>query len=80
MIKVKLESLDGKDITPRTGNTSMMAETPALPVEGRSQIFLYLDDNCDSPGIHIATTGIERIGNEIKFYDFHKRPFMITIL
>lgn len=80
LIKVKLESLDGKVITARTGKTSVMAETPRLPVEGKSQIFLYLDEDCDSPGISIATDGIEQIGNEIKFYDLHKRPFKITLL
>lgn len=79
MIKVKLEALDGYDITPRTGKSIVEAQTASLPQEGGYQIFLYTE-KCDSPGVAIATDGVERLGNEIKFFDFNKRAFKITIL
>lgn len=80
MIKVKLEALDNKPITPRTGKCSVMAEIFHLPKEGNMLIFGYVDEDCESPGVRMATDGIEQIGNEIKFYDNAKRPFMITLL
>lgn len=80
MIKVKLESLDKNVITPRTGKNCVQAETSRLPVEGQRQSFFYFNEDCESPGVSMMTECIERIGNEIKFYDNEKRPFMITIL
>lgn len=80
MIKVKLEALDNNVITPRTGKTSVIAQTQALPIEGGYQFFFYLDEDCESPGVAIATDGVEKLDNEVKFYDEKKRPFKITIL
>lgn len=80
MIKVTLEALDHKSITPRTGKSKVNAETNHLPIEGRNQIFFYVNETCESPGISIYTQGIERLGNEIKFYDNDRRPFKMTIL
>ncbi len=77
--EVELEALDGNPITKRTGKAKVSAETNRLPIEGAVQIFIYKNETCDSPGVQIATDGIERIGNEIKFFDDAKRPFKITI-
>ena len=79
MIKVLLEALDEKVITPRTGKSKVLAETSRLPIEGEVQEFYYLE-KCESPGARIATDGIEKMDNEIKFFDDAKRPFKITIL
>lgn len=80
MIKVKLEALDNEVITPRTGKTSVIAETKELPHEGGYHFFFYLDEDCESPGVAIATDNVEQLNNEVKFYDDKKRPFKITIL
>lgn len=80
LIKVELESLDGKVITTRTGKTKVVAEATHLPIEGMKQSFIYVNEDCESPGVHIETNGIEQIGNEIKFFDYEKRPFKIKIL
>lgn len=81
MIKVILESLDGNSITPRTGKTKVSASTEKLPSNGDCQIFLYdAEEECESPGVRIATDGLEKLGNEYKFYDDAKRPFKVTIL
>lgn len=80
LIKVELEALDGKAITPRTGKTKVMAQTTHLPVEGMRQSFIYVNEDCESPGVYIETNGIEQLNNEIKFFDYEKRPFKVTIL
>ena len=79
-MRVKLESLDNKPITERTGKTSVIAETNRLPVERKIQTFMYENEDCESPGVSIQTNGIEIISNQIKFFDHSRRPFMITIL
>lgn len=78
-IIVELEALDKKPITERTGAFRIKATTDKIPQEGGYQFFFYVD-KVDSPGVAIATDGIERIGNEIKFFDLTKRPFKMTIL
>lgn len=80
MIKVKLEALDGKPITERTGKSTVNAETQSYPVEGGYHYFFYVNEDCESPGVAIATDGIETLGKEAKFYDHTKRPFKITYL
>lgn len=80
MLKVKLEALDNKVITPRTGKTLVIGEIPYLPQEGRRLTCLYLNEDCESPGVNIETNGIERIGDQIKFYDYEQRPFKITLI
>lgn len=79
-LKIKLESLDGQVITPRTGKTSVIAEITRLPIEGWKTTALYLNEDCESPGVSVETNNVERLGNEIKFYDCRNRPFMITLL
>ena len=80
MIIVELESLDNKVITPRTGKTKVIAETTHLPIEGKRQSFIYLNEDCESPGVYIETNGIEQMGNEIKFFDYEKRPFKLKVM
>ena len=80
IIKVKLESLDGQVITPRTGKTSVLAELIYLPHEGQTITCMYLDEDCESPGVRMETNGIEQYGSEIKFYDYDRRPFKLTLI
>lgn len=80
LIKVELEALDNKVITPRTGKTKVIAEIIHLPIEGKLLSFIYLNEKCESPGVIIETNSVERIGDEIKFFDYEKRPFKIKIL
>lgn len=80
MISCELEALDGKPITPRTGKALVKAETMHLPVEKGISIFIYDNETCESPGVHIATDNLENIGNEYRFFDDAKRPFRMTIL
>lgn len=80
MRKVKLEALDNLPITPKTGKSSVIGELPRLPVEGQKIICFYLDDECESPGVSIETNCVEQINNEIKFFDYAKRPFKITLI
>jgi hypothetical protein len=80
MIKVKFESLDNEFITPRTGKTSVYGEINHMPIEGEKLTCIYVNEDCESPGVFTETHRIEKLGNEIKFFDFTKRPFKITIL
>lgn len=80
MIKVKLESLDDKFITPRTGKYAVYGEIQHEPIEGKKLVCLYVNEDCESPGVFMETNNVERIGSEIRFFDFDNRPFKITIL
>jgi hypothetical protein len=80
-MRVKLEALDNQVITPRTGKSVVIAHTESLPKEGGWHMFLYDESEaCESPGVFIATDGVETLGREMKFYDHDKRPFKITLL
>ena len=80
MIKVELEALDEKPITPKTGKTKVTAVIDHFPIQGQKQLFLYTDESCESYGVRIETNNIERIGQEIKFFDYRNRPFKIKII
>lgn len=80
MIKIKLESLDKNFITVRTGKFSVLAEINNLPEENKQLFCMYLDEDCESPGVVIYPYGIEKLENEIKFFDYDNRPFKITLL
>lgn len=79
-VKARLEALDGKVITLRTGKSTVMVETLYPLIEGGYRSFMYDNENCESPGVYIVTDGIEQIGNEIKFYDMNRRAFKLTIV
>jgi hypothetical protein len=79
-IKIVMEALDSNPITPRTGKAKVKAEIPSFPEEGKKLFCFYRDEDCESPGVHIETNGIEQMGNEIKFYNYEKRAFKITLV
>lgn len=80
LINVELQALDNNPITPRTGKGKVTAQMTHLPIEGNQQNFIYVNEDCESPGVRIETNGIERLGNELKFYDYENRAFKITLL
>lgn len=79
-IKVELEVLDDDFITKRTNSKKVIALTKSLPKERTYSLFFYHNETCESPGVRIYTSNIERINNEIRFYDGDNRPFKIKIL
>lgn len=80
MYLVELEALDGNPITPRTGKNKVMAKTVKLPTEGDVLMLFYIDEDCESPGVRIATDCIDQIEDEYKFFDDSKRPFKIKLI
>ena len=79
MIKVELEALDNKFITPRTEKSKVNATVPAIPQENDYAIFMYENEPCPSPGVAIEINCLERLGNEYKFYDSSHRPFIFRV-
>lgn len=80
MYRVKIEALDGKVITERTGKVSCIANTQTLPKNGAYHLFFYHEEDCESPGCAIDINGLEILDKEYKFYDYHDRPFKMTII
>lgn len=80
MYTVELEALDGNPITPRTGKSKVLSTTNRLPLEGTTQVFIYENEGCESPGVSIFISGLEQLNYEFKFYDYEKRPFKLKII
>lgn len=80
MIKITIESLDGKVITPRTGKTKCTGWCREVPSHRDYLHIYYLNEDCESPGVAIETNQVEQINNEYNFVDSAKRPFKITVL
>lgn len=81
MTKVILEALDQVAITPRTGKFKVQGVCETLPTENsRLMVFYDANENTESPGVVMYPEGIERLGNEFKFFDTAKRPFKLTIV
>ena len=81
MIKVILEALDGKVITPRTGKSTVKGEVRKIPEE-EDYLMVIFDESegTESPGAFVAINGLEILGNEYRFSDGTKRPFKITVV
>lgn len=81
LIRVIIESLDGKLITERTGKTKCRAQTASLPMEDSSMILMYLPEELtESPGVYIHVYGLERVDSEYRFVDHDRRPFKLTVI
>lgn len=85
MIKVLIEALDGKPITPRTKTYKETANVSESPTERGYSFFWYVDPVGDSPGVAIGTDDfsvyLDENGNEIwLFTNVEKRKFKCTVL
>lgn len=80
MYKVKISTLDGLPITPRTGKSECIAITSSLPINGNYQSFIYYQENCESPGVEIYIQNLEHINDEFLLCDYGKRQFKVKII
>lgn len=78
MYKGILTSLDGNKITERS-NVSCKVQFNRLPNHGDYVPFIYIDEDCESPGVVIGTDNVEKTEQGYIFEDIEGRKFSLEI-
>ncbi len=74
-----LSAADGQDITPRTGKSTVNVTFSRLPKHLDYIPFTYVDEDCESPGVMLATDDvlIDENSNYV-FDDNEGRTFILS--
>ena len=75
-----LTALDDKPITPRTGKNQCEVQFNRLPKHGDYIPFCYVNEDCESPGVMIATDNVTSDRHTYRFEDNEGRLFELIII
>jgi hypothetical protein len=80
VIKIIIEALDSKVITPRTGKSRVNGSIKALPKEDDYLMVIFDEsEGTESPGVFTKINNLELIGNEYRYIDYNNRNFSIIV-